>query len=203
MLPMANLARLSTIKVHILDPNPAEMVVPQGDSVPLDVQISGGKVEKAYLETFSKAGGRNVVQLSAHGQAGDRFAGSVQIAREDVDYRVRAGDGRQHLVPAARRRAPARGRVSQDVHLPRVHRAAAEGSWQETSGDLVALEGTEVDLRIDTDQPVKAAELRIETGKSSLGGAAGKGADGALAREAAARLVGPLPRASRRGAERL
>ena len=178
------------------------MVVPQGDSVPLDVQISGGKVEKAYLETYSKAGGRNVVQLSAHGQAGDRFAGGVQIAREDVDYRVRAGDGRSiwyRLHAAARPHVVA-------FHKTYTYPAYTElppKTLEETSGDLVAIEGTEVDLRIDTDQPVKTAELRTETGQEQPRGAARKGSRWRLAREAAARLLGPLSRAPGRRAERL
>ena len=164
LLPLANLARISTIKVQILEPNPAEMPVPQGDSVPLTVGIGGGKVEKAWLETFSKTGGRNVIQMGGAGR--DRFSASVQVAREDVEYRVRAGDA---ITRKYRLHAAARPHVvvfHKSYHYP-AYTELPPKEVAEDTGDVAALEGTEVELRLETDQPVKAAELRLETSQSS------------------------------------
>jgi hypothetical protein len=164
MLPGANLARVSSVKVTVLEPTPAEMAVPQGDAVPLLVETGGRPVSSAYLETFTKTGSRNLVQMTPSGR--NRFSAQIQIAREDVQYRVRAGDAitRKYLLHAAAR--PHVVRFAKTFHYPAYAQLPDKKITEET-GDLVALEKTEVELLLDTDQPVKAAELRLETGKET------------------------------------
>ena len=41
LLPMANFARVSKVQVTIVEPSPAEMRVPQGDTLPLTIELSG------------------------------------------------------------------------------------------------------------------------------------------------------------------
>ena len=53
LLPMANFARVSKVQVKIVEPAPAEMRVPQGDTLPLIVELSGQRANKAMLETFT------------------------------------------------------------------------------------------------------------------------------------------------------
>ncbi len=165
MLPMANVARVSKVKVQILEPAPANRVVPQGDSVPLLIQISGQKTAKAVLETFTVAGGRQLIPMTAAGD--DRFNASLHVGREDVVYRVRAGDAiteKFQLRAAAR---PQVARFHKTFHSPEYTGEAARLVTEE-HGDLIALEGSKVGLQIETDQPVKTAELRIEQGKERV-----------------------------------
>jgi hypothetical protein len=164
MLPMANLARVSKVKVSVVAPAPADMTVPQGDSEPVIVDIAGQRVNKAVLETFTKSGGREVVQMSATGA--DRFTASVQVGREDVEYRIRAGDAitRKFKLRAAAR--PHAVRFHKTYTFPAYTQLAPKMAVEE-SGDLAAIEGTEAEVQIETDQPVKVAELRLEQGKAN------------------------------------
>ncbi len=164
MFPMANLDRVSSVKVAILAPNPAEMPVPQGDSIPLIVETSGKPVAQAYLETFSKSGSRSVAQMTPSGRG--RFTAQIQVAREDVQYRVRAGDAltRKYRLHAAAR--PHVVRFHKTYRFP-AYAQLPEKTAIDDTGDLAALEGTEVEMLLETDQPVRAAELRVETGKDT------------------------------------
>ena len=165
MLPMANLARVSRVKVEIVAPNPADRVVAHGDTEPLVVQLSGRRASKAFLETFTAAGGRELIQLVPAG--GDRFTGAIQVAREDVQYRVRAGDAitRKYQLSSVAR--PVVVSFDKTYTLPAYTRAAARHVVEE-NGDLAALEGSEVELRLATNQKIKDGELRVEQGKKSF-----------------------------------
>ena len=162
MLPMANLARVSKVQVRIVEPSPANAVVPQGDSVPLVIKVAGPRTTKAILETFTLSGGRQLIPMSMEGD--DQFNASLHVGREDVLYRVHAGDAiteKFQLRAAAR---PHVARFHKTFRLP-AYTKAPEKSVTEEHGDLIALEGTEVALQIETDQKVKVAELRLEQGK--------------------------------------
>src|SRR5258708_7831485 len=83
-------------------------------------------------------------------------------ARIDVEYRVRAGDA---ITRKYRLRASARPHVTvfhKTYRFPEYTQMPPK-EVSEDSGDLVAIEGTEVELRLETDQAVNKAELRLET----------------------------------------
>ncbi|RYD74871.1 MAG: hypothetical protein EOP84_19210, partial [Verrucomicrobiaceae bacterium] len=164
MLPMANLARVSKVQVKIVEPAPAEGVVPQGDSVPLVIEISGQRTNKAVLETFTQTGGREIIPMTATGP--DRFIANIQIAREDVEYRIRAGDALTRKYHFQARPRPQVVRFHKTFRYPEYVKLP-EKQVTEEIGDLSGLEGTVVNLELDTDQPVKAAELRMDQGKES------------------------------------
>jgi hypothetical protein len=164
LLPMANLARVSKVQVHILEPNPAEDRIPQGDTVPLLIEISGQRTNKAFLETFTKLGGRELLQM--HPVSADRFSATIQVGREDVLYRVRAGDAitKKHLLEAVAR--PAVVAFTKTYTFPAYTRLGTKQVTEE-NGDLAALEGTQVELRLKTNQKTSQGELRVEQGKKS------------------------------------
>lgn len=161
-LPAANLARPSHITITIVAPAPPEQTVPEGESIPVVVDIGGGDVAQVVLETFPLHGARErtPMTLSAPGQ----FAAAVSVERDGVLYRVRAGDAitrKLLLRPQAR---------PQVVHFRKAYQPPAythlgTRTVTEDNGDLEALEGSEVDLEIQADQPVKEAALQLEFGK--------------------------------------
>jgi hypothetical protein len=161
LFPGANLARVSKTQVEVLGPNPSEMLVPFGDAVPLLVKITGAPAREAWLETFTDAEGRQKVKLTPIGY--DQFSGTIQVGREDLRYRVRAGDAitKKFLLDAEPR--PYVVKFTKTFTLP-AYAKAAPRTVTEESGDLVALEGTQVDLTLETNQRIKAAELRAEQG---------------------------------------
>ena len=155
---------MSKVQVEVVAPNPADRVVAQGDTEPLIVQLKGQRANKAFLETFTKTGGRELIQMTPAG--GDRFTSTIQVAREDVQYRVRAGDAitkKYQLSSVAR---PHVVRFDKSYTLPAYTRAGVKRVVEE-HGDLAAVEGSEVELRLETNQKIKEGELRVEQGKKN------------------------------------
>lgn len=164
LLPMANFARVSKVKVKIVEPSPAEMRVAQGDTLPLIIELSGQSSNKATLETFTPSGGREVVPMTP--LARDRFSATIQVGRENVYYRVRAGDAltKKYLLEAVARPAVV---DFQKSYIYPAYSKLEPKTVTEENGDLSALEGSQVELHLHTNQKVKDAELRIEQGKKN------------------------------------
>ncbi len=163
-LPMANLARVSKVQVKIIEPSPAEMRVPQGDTLPLVIELTGQRANKAMLETVTPSGGREVVQMTPLGR--DRFSATIQVGRENVLYRVRAGDAetRRYQLEAVAR--PAIVEFQKTYTYPAYSKLTPKSVIEE-NGDLTALEGSTVQLELIANQKVRDAELRIEQGKKN------------------------------------
>ncbi len=162
LLPMANFARVSKFKVAIVEPKPAEMPVAFGDAVPLLIEVSGGRTSKAVLEIFTKTGGREVVPMTP--AEGDRFSSTIQVARENVEYRVRAGDAITRKYRLAAMPRPHIAKFEKSYTFPAYSRVAPKAVTEE-NGDLAALEGSEVELRLEPNQKIKSGELVIEQGR--------------------------------------
>ncbi|MEI9896011.1 MAG: hypothetical protein WDN28_19615 [Chthoniobacter sp.] len=164
LLPMANFARVSKVKVKIVEPSPAEMRVAQGDTLPLIIELSGQSSNKATLETFTPSGGREVVPMTPLER--DRFSATIQVGRENVFYRVRAGDAltKKYQLEAVAR--PAVVEFQKAYTYPGYAKLEAKTVTEE-NGDLAALEGSQVELHLRTNQKVREAELRIEQGKKN------------------------------------
>ncbi len=163
LVPGANLARVSQVKVRIVEPTAPDKVVAQGETEPLVIEISGRRVNAARLETMT-AGGRDVLKMTPLGE--DRFSATIQVGREDVTYRVFAGDA---VTKKFRLHAVARPHVvkfEKAFTFPAYVKLGTRKVTEE-NGDLVALEGTQVELRLETNQKVTAGELRVEQGKKS------------------------------------
>jgi hypothetical protein len=159
LLPMANLERISRVQVAILAPDPPEGVVPQGDGVAVRVETSGPETKSVFLETFPAGKKPERVEMRPLGNR--RYESAVVVGREPVAYRVRAGDAitrKYSLTPVPRPEAISfRKTFRYPAYLER-----RPETLSDARGDLEALEGTEVDLEIEVNQEVKAAELRIE-----------------------------------------
>ncbi|MEA3211954.1 MAG: hypothetical protein QOE70_5011 [Chthoniobacter sp.] len=163
LIPGANLARVSQVKVRVVTPESPDKVVAQGETEPLVIEISGHRVNAAKLETVT-AHGRDVLKMTPVGP--DRFSATIQVGREDVIYRVFAGDA---VTKKYRLEAVARPHV---VKFEKAYSFPAYTKMDprrvtEENGDLAALEGTEVELSLETNQKIKNGELRVEQGKQN------------------------------------
>lgn len=162
-LPAANFERPSHIKITIVTPAPPDQTVPEGESLPVAVTISGGEVQQVILETFpmNTSRERMVMQLGAQRE----FVAPVQLDRNPLYYRVRAGDA---ITQKFLLRPQARPQVVhfRKAYQPPSYTHLATRTVTEDNGDLEALEGSEVDLEVQTDQPVKEASLQMEFGNT-------------------------------------
>ena len=198
LFPGANLERVSRTKVIVHEPEGGDRIVPQGDTVRVVIELAGEPANRARIETMGDGkdgGGWQVMNMEPLG--GDRFAATVQVSRASVRYRIKAGDAltRKYLLDARER--PYVTDFQKTFRYPK-YSELPERTVTEKEGALIALEGTEVELKLKTNQPVKHAELLIEQGKASSSVALTAGADGLLAGKITMNASGLTSRNSRR-----
>jgi hypothetical protein len=166
LLPGANLARISRVQVTVLEPSPPETVVPQGDVVPVRVEVSDPEVKTAWLETFVQGKRSERVEMRPLGKG--VFESALGVGREPVAYRVRAADAmtrKYALTPVSRPEAVS---FIKTYHFPDYTGKKPETEDAREKGDLITLEGTTVDLKIRVNTDVEEGNLQIEqAGKSS------------------------------------
>jgi hypothetical protein len=167
LLPGANLERISRVKVTVLEPSPPETVVPQGDIVSLRVEVSDADVPVAFLETFAPGKKPEKSEMKAAGKG--FFEAGISVGREPLSYRVRAADAmtrKYTLTPVAR---PEAITFHKTYHYPDYAEKSPETEVTKEKGDLITLEGTVVDLKIEVNQDVEQGNLQIEqAGKSTV-----------------------------------
>jgi hypothetical protein len=165
LLPMANLERISRVKIAILEPNPPERPVPQGDIVAVRVEIAGPETKRVYLETFPAGRKSERVEMVLAGKR--QYESSIAVGREPVQYRIRAGDAQTRkytLTTVARPEAISfKKTYVYPEYTRRPNRVAVEDN-----GDLDELEGSTADLEIQVNQDVTGANLTIEQGGKTL-----------------------------------
>jgi hypothetical protein len=158
--PLANLERRGSFDIRLITPGPRDVVVPLGDAVPVTAQITGGQPARIELEAFE--GGRSLGSKPMTADATGSFTATVQVNSQPVTYRVRADDSltrRFTLLPRAR---PQVAQFTKTYRFPAYSRLPAKMLTEE-SGDLAALTGTEVELELHINQPVRSGELSLET----------------------------------------
>lgn len=159
--PMANVDRVSSVQITIVEPSPAELLAPRGDNIPVVVKISGPEPSKVLLETF-REGAKNQKDRVMMSLVGDRqYSATISAGTETVYYRIRAGDGITRKFAIRTRPRPHVAQFEKTFHFPAYARLEPR-RVKEENGDLSALEGSSADLRLQVDQPVTDAELRLE-----------------------------------------
>jgi hypothetical protein len=155
--PMANVERVSRTRWRILEPSPPDLTVPRGDAVAIVAQVEGRPVNEAVVET--RTDGRSA-RLRMRPLGGGRFAASLDARYSTLRYRVRGGDGmtRWYTVEAV---PPPQVVAFEKTYSPPAYMPSKPRTVQEPHGDIEGLEGTRVRVRIEVDQPVKTAELRL------------------------------------------
>jgi len=163
--PLADIERVSRVKIHILEPNPAERSVPQGDIVAVRVETSGPETKRVYLESFTPGKKSERVEMAL--ASGRVFESSVAVGREPLQYRIRAGDAltRKYTLTTVPR--PEAISFKKTYIYPEYARKPNRIA-EEDSGDLVELEGSTAELIIKVNQEASVAKLKIEVaGKPS------------------------------------
>jgi hypothetical protein len=162
--PLANIERVSRVKIAILEPNPAERSVPQGDVVTVRVEIAGPETKHVYLESFPAGKRSEKVEMAA--ASGRQFESSLAVGREALQYRIRAGDAQTRKYTLTTVPRPEAISFKKTYIYPEYARKPNRVVTEE-SGDVDELEGSTVDLEIEVNQDVKDAKLKIEQGGKS------------------------------------
>ncbi|MEZ6089687.1 MAG: hypothetical protein R3C05_16975 [Pirellulaceae bacterium] len=163
MIPGANVDRVSKVQVVVLQPSPASQTVPRGETVGIVVQLTGPEVNEVTLESYCESTGLSEQMMRAQGER--RFAANITVRDEQVEYRILAGDAITRRYTLRSRPRP-RVEAFQKTYIYPQYTKLEPETISETHGDLVALEGTQVELLLGTDQAVSEAQLLIETSGS-------------------------------------
>ncbi|MEI8316108.1 MAG: hypothetical protein WCG79_11745, partial [Verrucomicrobiota bacterium] len=169
--PGANLARYSSVQITVTAPAPPDQIEPEGDSVPVTVGVTGANVQAVVLEIFPQNGLRERIPMLLC--AVNQFTAAIQLNQELVQFRVRAEEALTRKYTLTPRARPHVVKFQKIYHYP-AHSQLPAKTVSEENGDLVALEGTEVELRLDFDQPIKEAALQLDNKKLPLAQAGGQ-----------------------------
>ena len=161
--PTANISRVSALQIGIVEPSDPETIIPRGDPVTIVAQLSEPWQEDVLLESFTDKP-QEPVTIEMEPVGNQRFAATLLVARESLSYRVFAGKASTRYYKIESRPRPAVRRFQKTYHYPAYTRLGSE-QVVETTGDLKALAGSNVDLKIEVDQPVIEAELQLQAGE--------------------------------------
>lgn len=164
-VPIANIARVSKTVVKIITPIPASRTVPQGDSIPVIIEISGKAANKSWIETFerNKSTGRTLMRHITK----NRFTAHVQVGRKSVQYRIRTGDAitQKHTLTAVPR--PHVIHFNKTI-TPPDYTAFEKTVLKDNHGNIKALEGSTVQLILEVDQPIAEGSVTLTTPKKTI-----------------------------------
>ncbi len=161
LMPGANLENVAATQLFIVKPISGDATVAQGDGVQVVIEVRGLPAKTANIEALGTADGRQVSEMKALG--GNRFATTIQVGRENVRYRMQAGDGRTKYFQLTAVARPHEVAFEKIYHFPDYSKQPTK-TVRETTGGLIALEGTEVELKITANQALKSGELRVDRG---------------------------------------
>lgn len=187
MVPIAPIERASVTKIEIVRPAPPSCSVAEGDLVAVAVavsQLGSGTVrlqrqgESGLNETLSMSP-RDLVTRELMSQptspsnetsgseSSQTFAVNVQVHQTPVRYRILAGDAEtlwHTLTPQPRPRMVS---FEKRYEFPGYARLPERTSIDEF-GDLVGIVGTEANVTVTFDQPVKSVALLFGDGQNGL-----------------------------------
>ena len=161
--PGANIARVSRIKIEILQPTPQSLMMAENETVAIVVDVSGGKVNDVILETTSQSDG--TTRQPMNGRTESEFAANIQLKSEPVEYRIFAGDAITQRFTIDTRSRPHVVAFHKTYQFPAYSQLPSQ-SITETNGDLIALSGSNATLSLELDQTVSTAELRISSSET-------------------------------------
>ena len=157
--PGADIAKITDVKIEILEPKPASLITRAGDPVDLRFRVSKPEVRVANL-TLQTEGRTRKVQLRP-AEPGI-FKTTLHPNRSPIDYALAAGDAETpsnqidpHTPPVI---LDFNKRYDFPSYLDRQSREI-----RERDGHLKAIEGTTVRLHIKTDQP-SVGEIQLTMG---------------------------------------
>ncbi len=159
LMPGANIERVSRVKVQILQPTPRSLIIAKDETVAIVVDVTGGDVDEVILETVQRNG--EPQQQAMRPRTDSEFAANLHI-ENDTEYRILAGDAitMRHTIKAKDR--PRVVAFHKTFNYP-AYSGLESCTITEDNGDLVVLEGTQATLRLELDQAVTTAELRIDS----------------------------------------
>ncbi len=144
----------------------AEVIAPAavlraGSEVRFIIRLEGTLPEQAIAEVRASAGGKSTI-VHLKPDAGDpaRYAGSLRIAHDTLVYRIRAGDA--YTLPVRVLVVPEPKLILEATITPPSYAGDVAAEQITRSIRVTALEGSSIDLLLQTDQPLKQVAVEID-----------------------------------------
>ena len=147
-----------------LETKPGDVTVGKGDDVTLEFTATGKPTDSAAL--YIRDGNRNeVITLQRAAPAEAKFLYAVSSVNDSFDYRARSGDGQTawHHVTVMDR--PKISQVKLRI-VPPAYSKLPVVEQQTLPRQVRALEGSQLDVSFQSDQPLADMELKFSDGKS-------------------------------------
>ncbi|MCM8535393.1 MAG: PA14 domain-containing protein [Lentisphaeraceae bacterium] len=158
VVPVANIERVSNIKIDIIEPSPAEGVIPRGDAVSFVIQVSDVDLKEAWFEYRNNGDKASKISMQKIGD--DRFQTSINIGRDNIRYRFRAGTAQTRFYTLESVPRPQIIEFEKTYQFPKYSLLPTK-SIKEQNGNIKALEETIVDLSMTADQDISQAEIHL------------------------------------------
>ncbi len=170
LLPAMDLARVSRISIAIERPNPQSRVVPCNDIVAITALVSGPRPESLVLETESSPGqvlttSMNFLEVDDQHQnthalwgAHSRFEALVTAANAPLRYRALGAGAHTPWYTLTPKERPRVQEFFKQVTPPTYAHARPNVS-RDDHGNLSVLQGSQIELRISTNQSTNTQEL--------------------------------------------
>jgi len=160
MAPPANLDRVSTTVIKLVEPAKPDAPVPQGDAVTIVAEARGGEVNGATLRVIREGEPDAEIKMEATNEPG-QFREVLPIGREATAYRIEAGDGVTRKFTVNAKPRPSVLKFTKSYTFPAYTKLAPKAVTEDT-GDLAAVEGSSVELGIVPDQAIKSGVIETE-----------------------------------------
>jgi len=161
LLPMSNLGRVSKTVLTILQPNPPDGIVPQGDTIQFLVELSGPPAREVILETVRKEKGRRFIRMEKAPGA-RRYKAELQADEQAFRYRIRANDAVTAYHTIETRLRPSAVSFNVTYLYPEYSKLKPQVLRDLRRGDLSALQGTKATLVVHADQPIARGAIEME-----------------------------------------
>ncbi len=158
-LPLTNLERVTSNSIALLLPSDPGAPIPQNDPVEIEVHISGPKVDDVELLYKAGKSASSKIAMQQDAVTGN-YRTSLPVGRDSVTFRVSAGDAVSREFKLNAQPRPEIVRFDKTYEFPSYTRQPALQISQE-HGDVSAIEGTIVLLKMTADQPVSQAIAHI------------------------------------------
>lgn len=159
LAPMANLERVSDVKIAVVSPENGHGNVAANDLATVVVDVSETEPLDVFLDTFRGDGPNAKVKMQRVGRS--RYTAEIPMRTDAVKYRVRAGDGATRKFKLVALPRPQVKSFAKTFHFPE-YTGRAVTNVVEASGDLEALQGTTVRLVIEADQALGSGALNFD-----------------------------------------
>ena len=157
-IPFSKWDRPASLQIQIVEPSPASTLAPFVSDVEIVVDIIGPLPSRVLLDVAQEGSAKRQAELAY--QSGTRFRGTITVGQLDLDYRIRAVDAMTGWHRLTARPRPTIRTFTKTL-TPPDYAGGEPIVLTEEHGDIEALEGTQVELKLESDQPLASGGLSL------------------------------------------